>query len=593
MADNEEISTAVSDEANTPDKRVSSTPSTERSWIPETVLDSNPVPSIDCLKTPAVDDYLDEIFESLGKSYGRESDNNLSKVQSRLTNVMGPLGKLWLTLEKVRTGESSEDLDLFDCLRLVEQSVSLLGQAKVSLSYTRRLAVLFRLTGDMKKAKKLLTKHGTSLTKSHKTLFGKKFYKALRTATKIRKSTKEISHHITGSTSRPSPQVSRGKKYSRQDSRSSQPFRRGPSFQSRGGGKSVSFRGKSSNYKGYPKGKSVKFRVKKGAPESKRQAPDCKRNSGDVITDSPNRHPTSSKKTRVGHISFKQVSAIGRETPVFSNQLEIIDTRSVHFTNSHWCGDSLSTNSTPDKCAPSYISQSVRERKHRAGNCSDVAKGAIQVVSPMEGELISPIFLVPKKDGGSRPVINLKRLNSHIVYQHFKMEGLHLLKHIIQEKDFMIKIDLKDTYFCVPMSQQHQPFLRFIWGGHTVSVHLPPFWSSSCPSLLHKAVETSGGPVMQTWPEDDCLSRRYHCVQSDSGGNIAGQGLNPLVTSEFGFCNQLEEISVRSFTLHGVPRLCDKFKGNELIIAKGKNELTHPVLQRPDSGKNCLRQNPS
>ena len=126
-----------------------------------------------------------------------------------------------------------------------------------------------------------------------------------------------------------------------------------------------------------------------------------------------------------------------------------------------------------------------------------------------------------------------------------------------------------------------------------VSVHLPPFWSSSCPSLLHKAVETSGGPVTQTWPEDDCLSRRYHCVQSDSGGNIAGQGLNPLVTSEFGFCNQLEEISVRSFTLHGVPRLCDKFNGNELIIAKGKNESTHPVLQRPDLGKNCLRQNPS
>ena len=73
--------------------------------IHETVLDSNPVPSIDCLKTPAVDDYLVEIFESLGKSYGRESDNNLSKVQSRLTNVMGPLGKLWLTLEKVRTGQ--------------------------------------------------------------------------------------------------------------------------------------------------------------------------------------------------------------------------------------------------------------------------------------------------------------------------------------------------------------------------------------------------------------------------------------------------------------------------------------------------------
>ena len=133
----------------------------------------------------------------------------------------------------------------------------------------------------------------------HKTLLEKKFNKALHTATKIRKSTKEDSHHITGSTTQLSRQTHRGKRYSRQDSRSSQLFRRGPSFQSRGGSKSVSFQGKSSNYKGYPKGKSIKFRVKKRAPKSKGQAPDWKRNSGDIITDSPNRDPTSSKKTRL------------------------------------------------------------------------------------------------------------------------------------------------------------------------------------------------------------------------------------------------------------------------------------------------------
>ena len=117
------------------------------------------------------------------------------------------------------------DLDLFDCLKLVEQSVSLLGQAKVSLSYSCRLAVLFRLTGDLKKAKKLISKQETSLTKSHKTLFGKTFYKALRTATKIRKYTKEISHHITGSTTQPPARSYRGRKNLKQYSKSSQPFR--------------------------------------------------------------------------------------------------------------------------------------------------------------------------------------------------------------------------------------------------------------------------------------------------------------------------------------------------------------------------------
>ena len=122
---------------------------------------------------------------------------------------------------------------------------------------------------------------------------------------------------------------------------------------------------------------------------------------------------------------------------------------------------------------------------------------------------------------------------------------------------------------------------------------MPPFWSGSCPTFIHKASETSGGPVTQTWPEVDYLSGRYHSVQSDSGGYIERQGLNPLVTSTLGICNQLEEISFNPFTLLRVPRLCDKFPRNEIIIAKGKNDPTHQVLQRPDSGKDCLGQNTS
>ena len=88
---------------------------------------------------------------------------------------MGPLGKLWLNLEKIRTGDSSDELDLFDCLKLVEQSVTLLGQANVSLTYARRLSILGRLTGDMKKAKKLLNKHESSLSSSTRTCLVKGF----------------------------------------------------------------------------------------------------------------------------------------------------------------------------------------------------------------------------------------------------------------------------------------------------------------------------------------------------------------------------------------------------------------------------------
>lgn len=62
-------------------------------------------------------------------------------------------------------------------------------------------------------------------------------------------------------------------------------------------------------------------------------------------------------------------------------------------------------------------------------------KGAIRMYQNQPGQFLSALFLVGKKDGGHRPVINLKSLNKHIPYQYFKMEGLHYLKYMLQQGD--------------------------------------------------------------------------------------------------------------------------------------------------------------
>jgi len=90
-------------------------------------------------------------------------------------------------------------------------------------------------------------------------------------------------------------------------------------------------------------------------------------------------------------------------------------------------------------------------------------KGAIKEIQSEEGKFFSSIFLVEKKDSGQRPVINLKRLNSYIPYNHFKMEGLYLLKDLLLEGDFMCKVDLKDAYFVVPLHCSSQEFVCFNW----------------------------------------------------------------------------------------------------------------------------------
>ena len=58
-------------------------------------------------------------------------------------------------------------------------------------------------------------------------------------------------------------------------------------------------------------------------------------------------------------------------------------------------------------------------------------------------------------------MINLKRLNQSVKTEHFKMEGIHMLKDLLRAGDWMAKIDLKDAYFMIPIAQEDRDFLKF------------------------------------------------------------------------------------------------------------------------------------
>ncbi len=98
----------------------------------------------------------------------------------------------------------------------------------------------------------------------------------------------------------------------------------------------------------------------------------------------------------------------------------------------------------------------------------------------------SQLFIVPKKDGGQRPIINLKRLNSFVQTHHFKMEGIYMLKDLLKEGDWMTKVDLKDAYFMVPIASQHRKLLRFSWDRQVYQFNCLPFGLSSAPWTFTK-----------------------------------------------------------------------------------------------------------
>ena len=92
-----------------------------------------------------------------------------------------------------------------------------------------------------------------------------------------------------------------------------------------------------------------------------------------------------------------------------------------------------------------------------------ISRGAISVVDPCPEQFISTLFLVEKGPGTGefRPVINLKALNRFLPKEKFKMEGLHTTRSLLRRGDFMMKLDLKDAYYAVPIHPESRKYLRF------------------------------------------------------------------------------------------------------------------------------------
>ena len=58
-------------------------------------------------------------------------------------------------------------------------------------------------------------------------------------------------------------------------------------------------------------------------------------------------------------------------------------------------------------------------------------KGVIKPCHHEPVEFVSPIFTVGKSDGGIRMILNLKKLNSYIQYEHFKMDNIYSILNLI------------------------------------------------------------------------------------------------------------------------------------------------------------------
>lgn len=124
-------------------------------------------------------------------------------------------------------------------------------------------------------------------------------------------------------------------------------------------------------------------------------------------------------------------------------------------------------------------------------------QNAVRVVPPSEARsgFYSKYFVVPKKDGGSRPILDLRALNRHILTYSFKMLTHKQLLASIQPGDWFTKLDL--AYFHVAIHKHHRQFLRFHFEGRSFEFQVLPFGLATALRLFKKVMDAVISPLRE------------------------------------------------------------------------------------------------
>ncbi len=128
-----------------------------------------------------------------------------------------------------------------------------------------------------------------------------------------------------------------------------------------------------------------------------------------------------------------------------------------------------------------------------------LAKDAIEPVPPadMRSGFYSPYFIVPKKSGGLRPILDLRILNRALHRLPFKMLTPKRIFGCVRPQDWFAAIDLKDAYFHVSILPRHRPFLRSAFEGRAYQYKVLPFGLSLSPRVFTKVAEAALVPLRE------------------------------------------------------------------------------------------------
>ena len=190
-------------------------------------------------------------------------------------------------------------------------------------------------------------------------------------------------------------------------------------------------------------------------------------------------------------------------------------------------------------------------------------------MAPCDGQFLTQLYLVPKKDGSSRPVVNLKALNKFITRNKFKIEGAHLLRDLFinRPKGCLLLCDHGSTRSEIAQVQL---------AGTDVRVSMPVLWPQQCPSSVYKAAEAHNSVAASEGPPSDIVPGRHVADGSVQSRIEDIREVSPTVPAVVGVQNELGQICSLQ---HSIPWVHGEISGDVHVTTKGESGQNQSGLQ--------------
>ena len=473
------------------------------------------------------------LLKKEGKNAVVDQDQDWSAVQSRLQDVMGPLGAAWSQCVRLRQKKAEDhEVDIRALGDSLQLSALTLAQAIQKISWYRRVHALSAL-GNIKNVKDTLKEEKVQQIFEKDTsdnLFPTQFDEHLKA---MKGSRQNLVNHFKPEEKKkkkepPKTNQPKDRRYT------NQPFRGAPS---RGGYSD----GRPSNNNSYF-GRNPFYDSSKKKGQGKHAStpfPSQHAFTTRMVADSPTR---PSKPRRI--VSCKGGdSTTGRKNSEVLGQLEIVDQRPGDSRHSKGVGGTFDRHSNPGQNPSRHTDEQSGESGNGQGGRKYAGQGSHPSGHSQGGPILEQCFRNPKRGGTISPNHKSQEIKRIRTLPPFQNGGIKGRETPTEPRGLDVQNRSERRIFFSPPGNQVTKTSEVQMEGNPVRIPLPSLRSGPSTQNIYQDDEGPGGPPKEIGHSPGHLPGRSTDHGVVSGRGDPGKGHGNVPVSSFGTDHKLEEIN--------------------------------------------------